>query len=52
MPKTLKVTFEEKQLLIESLNRLVNILYPEDDRRRLASDLEDRIKKLAVIDEE
>ena len=51
MPKTLKVTFDEKQLLIESLNRLVTILYPEDERRKLASDLEDRIKNLTVIEE-
>ena len=52
MPKTIKMTFEEKQILLEALRRYVIILYPECEQRKTASELEKRIQKVAVIDEE
>ena len=52
MPKTLKVNIEKKQLLLSALNRLVTILYPDDELRQMASDLEKRIEKLIAIDED
>ena len=42
MPKTIKMTFEEKQILLEALRRYVIILYPECEQRKTASELEKR----------
>ena len=52
MPKTLKLKFEEKQILLEALRRYVVILYPECEQRNTASELEKRIQKMTVTDEE
>ena len=52
MAKTIKFTFEEQQLVLVALNRLCIILQPEDSRRQTVSELEDRIRKLVVIDED
>lgn len=52
MAKTIKFTFEEKQLVLQALNRLVIILDADDSQRQTCSDLEDKIRKLVTIDED
>lgn len=52
MAKTIKFTFEEQQLVLQALNRLCIILEPEDRQRQTVSDLEDKIRKLVVLDDD
>jgi len=49
--KTLSLTFEEQQLIIQALSRLVVILDADDSQRVTCSDLEDKVRNLITIDE-